>query len=524
MLLRQVALVAENVPSISASDLAAVAAALQKQATRDFGPIWGVDATVDHFPSLDDVPIGYWPIVIRSDSGNPNALGYHLDPHGQPMAMVEATDQWPLTASHECLEMLADPTGFRLVAGPSIMPGQGRVEYLVEVADPCAGPAFAYTVNGVLLSDFVTPDYYAPPDAASIRYDYRGQIAGPRQVLTGGYLTWHDPTMDHWWQLRRFGEEQFVDLGILDRGNQSLRGMIDRVTRPPQPVYGGLDDVRRLQALSAPAAAYAPATGARAAGWRQYLEGLAQPAGPARPGLPSASSIFAQATLAAPSGNTYRILATTERDPKDPLVVALAPDARLAALAARPVPVGDGYQGTARAAAKLSIAPPAPEDFADVTTLVGTLPDHARMRNHVPPITTDATAGRVAEEDRNVRLRAFLYAASREADNDFHLIVGDAPAAPPTYLTAEVSGLPADNATSYAQLKAVREAFKGFFKDQLPAQTYDFYDPPIPVALEGSLFWDASHATGGRPGPSSLRPNMPVVWEVHPITSLTFEP
>lgn len=148
MLLRQLAIVVDAAPDISASQVAAVAAALQKQATRDFGPLWQVDATVDAFPSLDDVPIGYWPIIIRADIGNPAAAGIHLDPNGQPMALVEATPQWPLTASHECLEMLADPTGFRMVAGPSIMPGQGRVEYLVEVADPCEDPSFAYTVNG----------------------------------------------------------------------------------------------------------------------------------------------------------------------------------------------------------------------------------------------------------------------------------------------------------------------------------------------------------------------------------------
>ena len=54
--------------------------------------------------------------------------------------------------------------------------------------------------------------------------------------------------------------------------------------------------------------------------------------------------------------------------------------------------------------------------------------------------------------------------------------------------------------------------------------TYDFYDPPIPIQVEGSLFFDMSHATGQRPGPQSLKSRMPTIWEVHPISSITFEP
>jgi len=42
--------------------------------------------------------------------------------------------------------------------------------------------------------------------------------------------------------------------------------------------------------------------------------------------------------------------------------------------------------------------------------------------------------------------------------------------------------------------------------------------------VDSSRFFDITHSTGGRPGPQSLRPNMPVIWEVHPITRIEFEP
>jgi hypothetical protein len=87
-----------------------------------------------------------------------------------------------------------------------------------------------------------------------------------------------------------------------------------------------------------------------------------------------------------------------------------------------------------------------------------------------------------------------------------------------------LSGLPPQSSPAFAKLKAARDAYKAFFGGDLPGLGYDFYDPPIPVRIEGSLFWDASHSTGQRPGPKSLKSRMPVVWEVHPISKITFNP
>jgi hypothetical protein len=255
---------------------------------------------------------------------------------------------------------------------------------------------------------------------------------------------------------------------------------------------------------------------------RQYVGTLTVPAPPQRAGLPAATSIFGHDTLMTSSGQQYRILASTELDPYDASTPAIAPNARTALLE-RPAPGGDDYQGTARKAAKLSIAQANMETFTDVAALIATLPSDDDMA--AQQISTDASSDRVAVENRNVHVSAFLYAASQEADNDYHLIVGvDPSSASPTYMTAEVSGLPPTSAPSFAQLQTVRETYKQFFSDKLPLASYDFYDPPIPITLEGSLFWDATHAAGGHPGPSSLRPNMPVIWEIHPITSIAFEP
>jgi hypothetical protein len=230
MLTQQVALVSE-IQGFDFSALTSVSAALQKQVTRDVAPIWGVQSTVDAFQSLDDVPLGYWPLIVTNQPLG-NAAGVHMDQDGQPYALVEVSDSWSLTASHECLEMLVDPYGNRTIAGPSPKADQGRVEFLVEVCDPCEDAAFAYTVNDVLVSDFYTPHFFDPTAGDNVAYSFSQAIPAPRQVLNNGYLSWHDPVADQWWQRTMFnGEQQDRNLGaITNRGERSLREWINGKT------------------------------------------------------------------------------------------------------------------------------------------------------------------------------------------------------------------------------------------------------------------------------------------------------
>jgi hypothetical protein len=224
--LQHIGLVADTT-QLSFSELGRVSAALQKQAIRDLGPIWGIQATVDAFSALEDVPVDYWPIIVRDDINTPGAAGVHLDKDGHPFALVQYSPGWSLTASHECLEMLCDPLGNRVIAGKSPMAGQGRVEFLVEVCDPPESDQFAYTVNGVMVSDFYTPHYFDPVSSSGVRYSFTGAIKKPRSVLAGGYLSWHDLKTDHWFQEVFFNEKpEFRDLGPLAQANGSIRTLI----------------------------------------------------------------------------------------------------------------------------------------------------------------------------------------------------------------------------------------------------------------------------------------------------------
>ncbi|TDX02345.1 hypothetical protein [Dinghuibacter silviterrae] len=233
MLVNHIALVSLS-KNITPAELAQASAALQKQVLRDLGPIWGISASVDSFPDLKSVPLGYWPIIITENMKDPSSEGYHNDHHNQPYALVKADNSWQMTCSHEMCEMLVDPYGNRLEAAGSLDPKQGKVHYLVEVCDPCEDASYAYSINGILVCDFYTPNFFDPQVAPGVRYSFTGAITKPCEVLKNGYLSWQDPVSRGWYQQTRFNDAPLIKplAGMMNSG-QSLRSQVDRLTRNP---------------------------------------------------------------------------------------------------------------------------------------------------------------------------------------------------------------------------------------------------------------------------------------------------
>jgi len=138
-------------------------------------------------------------------------------------------------------------------------------------------------------------------------------------------------------------------------------------------------------------------------------------------------------------------------------------------------------------------------------------------------ITRAPDSERTPQEQYNVSVDGYIFAASKESDNDFHLIVGDKDCATGGCLiNVEVSGLPQDPAeSSYPTLSAVRAKFLGYFKTHQPTRGYMKFDPPIAATLTGSVFFDVDHPAGAV-GPTGLKPSS--AWEIHPLTDITFGP
>src|SRR5439155_16270664 len=198
MKIRHLVLVNKSIQNISFADLSQATASLQTQLDRDFTPLWGVRAQIVPLNKGTPIPPHTWPIIILD---NPkNGLGIHLDKAGKPFAEVEATNDWSVTGSHEMLEMLVDPLGHRFIQAPDIDPDSDGhlVYYLQEVGDPCE--IFEYSINGVAVSDFVTPDYYDPNAGNGMPVDFLGQLSGPFDVPQGGYISWIDPQDGRWHQ------------------------------------------------------------------------------------------------------------------------------------------------------------------------------------------------------------------------------------------------------------------------------------------------------------------------------------
>jgi hypothetical protein len=107
------------------------------------------------------------------------------------------------------------------------------VVYLVEVCDPCESDKFAYPVNGIQVSDFITPHYYDPSGGSGVQYSFRGKVPAPHTVLDDGYVSFGNPADNHWYQLIvRAGAAQLRDLGIIQSTNgKSLRELVDGAVR-----------------------------------------------------------------------------------------------------------------------------------------------------------------------------------------------------------------------------------------------------------------------------------------------------
>jgi hypothetical protein len=183
--------------------------------------------------------------------------------------------------------------------------------------------------------------------------------------------------------------------------------------------------------------------------------------------------------------------------------------------------IGARFRGTDRKTPKITIAPAPRTKFTDVALLSASVaPDNA-MLNHQPPIARD-TMVRAPEEQRNVRVPAWIYAIKYEADQDWHVIIGTNPSGGTrTFFNAEVSGLPANAAAAFSTLKTVRQQLADILGDALPAgASYRKLTHPIPVVIEGSLFFDVDHPAGAV-GPTGMRPD--TAWEIHPVTKLTLQ-
>jgi len=124
-----------------------------------------------------------------------------------------------VTASHELLEMLADPN-INLTVFVQNKETNG-VLYAYEVCDACEGDTYGYKIGDTLVSDFVYPSWFEDFRAkGSTQFDQTKNIQTPLQLLSGGYIGIFDVTSGGGWtQLT----SEKTPTTTLNRGNVGSR-------------------------------------------------------------------------------------------------------------------------------------------------------------------------------------------------------------------------------------------------------------------------------------------------------------
>jgi hypothetical protein len=189
---------------LTEAQVEAVLPALQKQASIDFRAYWQQDCTLSFLPNGQALTGGWWQIVIVDNPDQAGALGYHeMTSQGTPLGKVfakldmQSGSSWTVTLSHELLEMLADPW-----INWCAMGSDSRI-YALEVCDAVEADDLGYKIDGVLVSDFITPAWYEPTCAD--RLDFRKHVSKELELVRGGYMSVFDPTSG-WTQINARGD------------------------------------------------------------------------------------------------------------------------------------------------------------------------------------------------------------------------------------------------------------------------------------------------------------------------------
>lgn len=191
-------------------EVQAARAALQIQVTDHFAPVWGRNADINlvcndssnkDLPNLSEGQKWLW-LVLRDTSNNREIVGYHdVTDEGMPLGKVfvktseDSGRPWTVTASHELLEMLSDPS-LNLSAfkepDPDNVTGKDTVMfYAYDICDPCQEDQ--YKINGVCVSNFVYPTWFESFDhPKGTQFDYLHKMTEPFELRPGGFISVFD--------------------------------------------------------------------------------------------------------------------------------------------------------------------------------------------------------------------------------------------------------------------------------------------------------------------------------------------
>jgi hypothetical protein len=183
---------------MSDADVQKMIPAFDQQWNKDLRPVWGVDpATFTFVPKHQMPAAGSWWLVFLDNSDQAGALAYHdLTNDGLPISKVFVktlkADNASVSvgATHELCEMAVDPWLNSAYQDPK------GVFWAGEVCDPVESDQYGYKIGDVLVTDFITPNWFAHQHANG-GIDVKAHAHKAFDILAGGYAQKFDP--GHGW-------------------------------------------------------------------------------------------------------------------------------------------------------------------------------------------------------------------------------------------------------------------------------------------------------------------------------------
>lgn len=175
--------------AIADEAIRAMLPAFEHQIGRDLRAVWGVDSMAFTFVPGERRPReGSWWVVFLDDSDQADALAYHdLTNEGSPISKVfvksllEDNASVSVGATHEICEMAVDPW-----LNSAYQKGSAGAFWAGEVCDPVEGDRYGYQLGEVLVTDFVTPNWFTHPHARG-PIDFKDHAREAFEILPQGY-------------------------------------------------------------------------------------------------------------------------------------------------------------------------------------------------------------------------------------------------------------------------------------------------------------------------------------------------
>jgi hypothetical protein len=231
--------------------------AVNRQIKEDFMPIWGCGRTCklhdSNFVAVDMETLAEEQvnadsvIYLIDESTLEGALGYHsINTREKPYGFVFVNPgDWTITLSHEVLELIVDPTVNIFLPGPDPRAAENSEKWLFHSYEVCdAVERFSYKIEGIEVSNFVTPNYFSVGDAPGTQNDFLGLGVTSFGLLEGCHLGVINPN--------NFTFEQITAKHIQSKGlapNKACASRFNQFARSLECVKPERPNERRLEQI-----------------------------------------------------------------------------------------------------------------------------------------------------------------------------------------------------------------------------------------------------------------------------------